>query len=66
MSITGVVARFVCNPKIQERLHLDQDQLYKIMLEFLNYQAHEELKEKMFAAGPRQIVEELYRDDEYE
>jgi hypothetical protein len=66
MSLSGVAARFVCNPKIQEKLNLDQDQLYKVMLALLSYMAHEELKEKMFAAGPRHIVEELYRDDEYE
>jgi hypothetical protein len=36
------------------------------MLELLNFQAHEELKEKMCATGPRHIVEAFYRDEEYE
>jgi hypothetical protein len=59
MSLTGVVARVVCNPKIQERSNLDQDQRANSMPEFLHDMAHEAHKEKLFEAGPRRIVEEL-------
>jgi hypothetical protein len=65
MGLTEVAPRCVCYPKVQERMGLDQDQLYNIMLEFPHDMAHKTRKERMFEAGPRHTVEALPRDDAY-
>jgi hypothetical protein len=56
------VGHFVCNEHIQEKLGLDQEQLYQVLKEYFFFASQMELKEKLLKAGFGDIIDELFAE----